>query len=412
MRRFLKRHVAEIRESGWRAVARKIRTCLRLIVQSPLILPALVCLIIVRVVRPLVHFRFGPLHSSLIGHFVGFTEIYLCEKDAGLHDSRAIDIFFYRYSIANHQLKRMWNRILHVWSFARWLDWFNRRLPGGQKHIIPVPMNWDEHFLLAGTKSHLSFTVEEERLGQRALKALGIPEGAPFISFHARDKAYKNSVHPEINWSYHNYRNSSIDNYIPAVEQCVRRGYYAVRVGSVVSGPLKTVHPKIIDYSMNGRSDFLDIYLNAKCRFYIGDTSGITTVSLVFRCPRVYVNRVPLERPFIVGTNDLFIPKKLWLRKERRFMSFAEIVRKDARKWMWTAYYDEHGVEAVENTPEEITALTLEMDERLKGTWQTTPEDEMLQTRFWSVFDPPRLDGPSYTRIGAEFLRKNRELLD
>ena len=36
-------------------------------------------------------------------------------------------------------------------------------------------------------------------------------------------------------------------------------------------------------------------------------------------------------------------------------------------------------LELIENTPEEIKAVTIEMDERLNGTWKTTEEDEELQ---------------------------------
>lgn len=52
------------------------------------------------------------------------------------------------------------------------------------------------------------------------------------------------------------------------------------------------------------------------------------------------------------------------------------------------------------------------MDERLKGMWQTTEEDEELQRRFWSLFKPSELNRVFRSRIGAEFLRQNRELLD
>ena len=67
-------------------------------------------------------------------------------------------------------------------------------------------------------------------------------------------------------------------------------------------------------------------------------------------------------------------------------------------------------LELEENTPEEIHAVTIEMDERLKGTWQTTEEDEKLQQRFWDLFGPDKLKS-SDLRIGTEFLRQNRELL-
>jgi hypothetical protein len=68
------------------------------------------------------------------------------------------------------------------------------------------------------------------------------------------------------------------------------------------------------------------------------------------------------------------------------------------------------GLEGIENTPEEISAVTIEMDERLNGTWETTEEDEELQQKFWTLFGPNKLKS-SDLRIGAEFLRQHRERL-
>ena len=67
-------------------------------------------------------------------------------------------------------------------------------------------------------------------------------------------------------------------------------------------------------------------------------------------------------------------------------------------------------LELIENTPEEIKAVTIEMDDRLNASWQTTEEDEELQQRFWALFGPDKLRSPDL-RIGAEFLRKNKDLL-
>ena len=57
-------------------------------------------------------------------------------------------------------------------------------------------------------------------------------------------------------------------------------------------------------------------------------------------------------------------------------------------------------------------ALAIEMEDRLSGTWRASDEDEELQQRFWSLYRPSELNGVFLSRIGAEFLRQNRELLD
>jgi hypothetical protein len=52
------------------------------------------------------------------------------------------------------------------------------------------------------------------------------------------------------------------------------------------------------------------------------------------------------------------------------------------------------------------------MDERLNGTWETSDDDEELQRSFWSFWNMGKGSEPLLLcRIGADFLRQNRELL-
>jgi len=402
---FIFGQIKQIRKGGLSILVRKIGVILLIILAAPIVL-------LVRMLRPLVIIRFGPLMSERIGHFAGCPEVYLCEREAGMYGrSRSIDIFYYSSVICNQQLKRMWGRILHVCSFVGPIDKANRYLPGGKKHMIPwrARLDRDIYGLLAQTKSHLSFTSQEEDLGRSALQKLGINNS--FICFYARDPAYLNAVFQDKDWNYHSYRNSTIHNYIPAAEKMVSKGYDVIRMGSIVKEALKVANPKIIDYATTSRTDFLDVYLGAKCQFFICDTAGIFLIPMVFRRPIAWVNFVPLEDLPTYGPNNLLIPKKLWLRDEHRFLTFREILNSNVGGFWSSIQYERLRIEVIENTQEEITALVVEMDERLKGKWQTTEKDEELQRRFWSLFTPVNSKQVFASRIGTEFLRQNQELL-
>jgi putative glycosyltransferase (TIGR04372 family) len=405
--RFIRRPAEEIYRGGLPALLRETLVFLMM----PLALPVV---FLMRALRSLVLIRFGPLMSESIGHFAINTELYLCRRDAGMDNQHAIDIFYHTSPVCNQQLKKMWGRTLHVCHLACSVDSLNRLLPGGEKHVIPWPLGGDRDTqgLLARTQAHLSFTPEEEHRGLTALRELGIPDGTPFVCFYARDSAYLSAMHPKPNWHYHDYRNSDISNYVPAAEELTHRGYCAVRIGSIVNKALTTTNPMVIDYATKSRSDFLDIFLCSKCRFSIGDNTGIICVPAVFRRPITWVNVVPLGYAPTWGPNDLFIPKKLWLGEERRFLTFREILDSEIGGFTRSEQYEQLGIEVVENTSEEITALVVEMDERLKGAWQITEEDMELQRRFRSLFKPSELHGTIVSRIGAEFLRQNQELLD
>ena len=91
-------------------------------------------------------------------------------------------------------------------------------------------------------------------------------------------------------------------------------------------------------------------------------------------------------------------------------MSFSEIINIEFGGNDTNEIFARLNLELVENTPDEIHAVTIEMDEQLNGTWETTEEDEKLQQRFWDLFGPDKLKSPDL-RIGAEYLRQNKDLL-
>ena len=408
--RFLRRQAVSTASGGFPVLAHKIRTLLG---TALAILPVLV----IRAIRPVVLIQIGALRSERLGHFLQSTEIYLCERDAVSPRRRTLDFFFIQHQICNVQLKKMWDRTIIVFGFARWLDKANRLMPFGRVHQIPWRHNQelDVHGYLSRMAPHLTFTPEEERVGREWLESLGISEDSAFVCFHARDSAYLDAVLPPLtitgDWRYHDFRDSDIRDYVPAVQSLVERGYYALRMGAIVKEPLDANHPRIIDYATHGRTDFLDIYLGANCRFFICSTNGIYSIPMSFRRPVAYVNWVPLGIAPTWGPKDLFIPKKLWSRAERRLLSFKEILDSRIGLFQNGSLYEEHGIDVVENSPEEITALATEMDERLNGSWLGTEEDEELQQRFWSLFTPNQFHQVFLSHIGTEFLRQNKELL-
>jgi putative glycosyltransferase (TIGR04372 family) len=274
---------------------------------------------------------------------------------------------------------------------------------------------WDYIGVTDQTEAHLSLTPEEEEQGRQGLKQLGLPDDAPFVCLNMRDSGYLERTVPADSadgWQYHNHRDASIQSYLPAAEQMADKGYYVFRTGVAVKEAFKSANPRIIDYAVDGRTDFLDIYLSAKCHFFISDTGGLATVPGIFRRPIAWLNYIPLEQAPTWSSKEIFLLKKLWSIEGRKFLTFREILNSEVRRFGSGEQYARHGIEIVDNTPEEISSLVLEMEQRLAGTWQTTEAEEDLQARFWALF-PQRYPNRAFrSRIGTQFLRENQELLD
>lgn len=413
---FVRAQLTQVRDGGWPVLRFKVQKLIGLLV-VPLAVPVV---LVIRLLRRFgIVVRFARLVSARIGHFSANTEVYLCERDAGIGMPAAsvVDVWYYESRVCNVQLKRMWARKLNVWPtpIAAPIDRVNRLLPGGEPHMIPwrIEGHRDVHNVLERFPPHLSFLPHEEDRGEAGLRAMGVPDGAPFVCFHSRDSAYLRAVDPRGDWSYHDYRDSSIHNYVMAAEELTRLGYCAIRMGAVVAEPLKIENPRIIDYATNGhRSDFMDIYLGARCAFFISSGTGIDGIPEIFRRPIMFVNFLPVEGIHSWNATGLFIFKKHWLSREGRVMTFREIIESGAGRFRHSHVFEEHAVEVIENTPEEIAALAIEMDARLEGRWETTEEDEYLQRRFWALFPRSELHGTKRSRIGADFIRRNSMLLE
>lgn len=379
------------------------------------LVPAVLVAVLIRLARPVILIRIGRLTSQRIGHFIFDTEVYLCQRDIERRKGRKFDVFFNGSLICNMQLKKMWDRTINVHELAVHVYRANRRLPGGDAHTVAIKpwssYNQDMRTLIGITNSHLLFTAEEEVLGCRELNALGISDETPFVCFHARDSSYLESTIPENDWLYHSYRDADINNFLPAIEELGRRGYISLRMGAIVSERLDWDEPSIVDYATTHRTDFMDLYLCARCRFFLGSHTGLFMAASAFRRPSAVVNVIPYEMITTWGADDLFIPKKLWLAEQDRYMTFAEIYSTGVPALHSTPRYEERGIEPVENTPEEIAALATEMDDRLNQVWQSWKEDQRLQERFWSIFHTEFSHGEVVSRIGADFLRQNQEML-
>ncbi len=370
--------------------------------------------------------RWGVLPSSRIGHFAANTELYLCERDAGINlpAQPHIDIFFLEQQICNEQLAKMWKRVLRIYS-ARWLvpslQRANRLVPGGAAHEIGenTQSDRDVHNLLDRFPPHIQFTGQEKEWGETGLRAMGVPAGSQFVCLIVRDSAYL-EAHQHKDWSYHNYRDSQVQNYLLAAESLVKRGYYVIRMGAKVNDPFISRSTKVIDYATNGmRTDFLDIYLGASCSFCISNSTGFDAIPTIFRRPVAFVNVVPIGYLQSYRRKTVAIFKHHWMKNLRRNLTLSEIITQGLGHKLSTLYFQEKGVELLENTPTEINETVMELDDMINNRSNPSPDDKLMQLKFSETYCNlvgkerlgKDLHGDIRILCGSYFLKENPNFL-
>jgi putative glycosyltransferase (TIGR04372 family) len=246
----------------------------------------------------------------------------------------------------------------------------------------------------------LSLDPEHERSGRSAVESLGVPRGAWFACLHAREGGFLR----ETAQSHHRQKNVDVRTYVAAAEAIVAAGGWVVRVGDPSMRPLPELDG-VIDYAHSPiRSGWLDVYLAASCRFWLGSNSGLYMLAQNFGTPVAMANLVPHSFR-IWGPDDVVILKRC-LAEDGRPLSFGESLRPEL---FHAADIERHGVQALDNSPEEIAELAREMLERTAGEAVYTAEDEERQHRY-DALTPYYPYGIS-SRIGRDFLRRYEHLI-
>ena len=368
---------------------------------------ALLCLLgVIYALRPLVRVRFGTLVAGRLGHLAANTECYLCERAAGLH-RRTFDIWTPEKP-ANAYLLKMYERAIFTWhsripamlgKAAEFLDWWH------EHQFSDANMGRDIYNLFERVPAHLSFTRREEARGEAELCAMGIPKGAKWVCLIVRDAAY---LRDKGNFAYHDFRDSDINAYRLAAFKLAQRGYYVVRMGAAVEKPFRVAHHRVIDYANEGRSEFMDIYLGAKCEFCLSNATGFDAIPMVFRRPICFVNVAPVEYLQTYLKDSIAVWKHHFRAGQR--MTFAEIIESGAGRVLTSQAFKAGGIELEDNTPDEIADAAQEMADRVEGMRSTVERSTVEQSSFWSAF--PRsistttgmpLHGEIRMRVGREF---------
>ena len=169
----------------------------------------------------------------------------------------------------------------------------------------------------------------------------------------------------------------------------------------------------IIDYAhLDIKTDWMDVFLCASCRFFIGSSSGLFILADIFGVPTGVVNLSAMATVLPYGPNSIGIPKLVWSPKEERYLSFNEVFSSPIGSFRSDSSYSKAGVWPEENSPEDIKDVAMEMLEKAEGKVLYTDEDERLQKHFKSLMNPNHYTYGSISRVGRDFLRKYSFLLN
>ena len=369
-------------------------------------------------IEPFWRFRFARSFEDRIGHLAADFEVYARDMKSTGMPPRTTHIFL-AWRPANRQLLTMWKR--HIFIVENYL--LRKAFEAAYlilkrtRFLLVPPLHFENHEVLSQGTPTLSFTEQEEQKGRRELEKMGLGPDDWWVCFHARDPLYLNARSTAGKAEYRaNIRDCSIQNYIEAMEWVAAQGGYAIRLGAISEEVLpENLGPNIIDYANTFRTDFMDIYLTAKCRFFCGNTSGPFAVSAIFGRPAAVANSIPLWN-HLVGMKTLFLPKLIERIDEGRVLNFHEcealnlfVETPSFRKVTGTSeFYEERGLCLLDNSPEDIVDLCRDMMLLTEADQEAAPMmASQLQLNYLNF-----LNHPTACYIGPTFITKYGNLMD
>lgn len=253
----------------------------------------------------------------------------------------------------------------------------------------------------------LSLTDAHRQKGWATLARLGVPLDSKFICFHCREDGFSPSDEAILP-----FRSCSVENYLPAVIDLTKKGYWCIRMGDP---SMRRIEPldQVIDYAhLNERSDWMDVFLCASCQYFLGSASGLLYVASAFGTPCALANQIPLSALLAFNQNDVAIPKQMWSEVAQRNLTFKEAFNSNVANFQFGNPYLEHRLMPIENSAEDVRDLALELLDRTEGRAVYSLEDERLQQRFKALMRPGHYSYEGGARVGRDFLRKYASLLE
>ena len=380
-------------------------------------------------ISKLILIRFAEIPTNRLGHFAMEVDLYMTNKK--LQNTKTIDIFCLEFQdnfVSNHKLLNEFKKYILVLPRILILPLIlnAKRYKILSYQTFPLTKNRDRDIenIIDKTPVNLTLSNEDIKIGEEFLSKISNGnKNIKFVIMIIRDSSYLNNYFNHVNkmnakdWSYHNYRDGNVDDYLPACEELTKLGYYVFRMGQVVSKKMDTKNPMIIDYAGNGmRTELLDIFLASKCEFCISNATGFDALAMIFRKPIIFSNYAPVASVPSYSKKFLITFRHHYSKKLNRRLNLKEIFDEKLANIEKADEFTNNDLILQDNTPLELKEAILEMESFVRN--KEYENSNILNNEFWKIYssmikkhDLSYRHGDILARLPVKFIERNKYLI-
>ena len=221
----------------------------------------------------------------------------------------------------------------------------------------------------SGNPTLLKLDDEIAAKGYKILRRWGLTDKDWFVSIHVREGSHRDQAR---------LPNAAIKTYLPMINEIVNRGGYVVRMGS----PLMTPLPKmknVIDYAHAvERVNWMDVFLWAKAKFFVGTQSGGSEAAMCFDTPTIRSNFSSYGHCFW-SDKSFMVPKQYRIANNSLPLNLRDALRSPIPHCESTVHQD-FEFEVIDNSETDLINAANEMFSRLDSQdWTLTKRQDSAQ---------------------------------
>ena len=188
------------------------------------------------------------------------------------------------------------------------------------------------------------------------------------------------------NWSYHNFRSSSFENYVKTINYLTDEGFLVIKVGKSDTETIIKNNPNFIDYSFNYNNDYLDIAIVNKCFAYISNATGLDHLCFSLNKPML-INAPHIHDFFIERNNIIYLLRPYYSNIKNKFLSLKEIICDFNLAFVFKNEEFKHkNITIKDNNEEEILLATKDLLSLIKSEFKISKDLKNYSDKFFNHF--------------------------
>lgn len=222
----------------------------------------------------------------------------------------------------------------------------------------------------SGNPTFLKLDEETEAKGRKVLRRWGLTNSDWFVAIHVREGSHRDQAR---------LPNADIKSYLPMIKEIVNRGGHVIRMGSPLMTPLPKMN-NVVDYAHAvERVDWMDVFLWAKAKFFVGTQSGGSEAAMCFDTPTIRSNFSSYGHCFW-SDKSFMVPKRYKISDQNSAMNLRDALRSPIPHCESTVHQD-FEFEVINNSESDLINAVNEMFSRLESQgWTLTERQDTAQS--------------------------------